>query len=309
MSDFLPPTGPPPPKVPEGWKAIYNTEYKEWFYVNTYTKVSTWDKPSSPALPPSSSEHLPPSGPPPSYTGSGPPTTTEKDPTNKNNPFTKDTPQPHDLDADEAFARKLQAEEDARANPTTAASKPGGNTPDARGASSDYYNNSGPSNSNLQPPYGSAPGLEPEQGSSGTGKSSKSGGLLGKLLGKATGRMSGAGAGASGAAAYGHPQQQGYGYGGGYGQQQQGYGPQQPGYGPGYGQQAPPRKSGGMGMLGAGALGVGGGLLAGGLLAEGLDHDDNNGYGNDGGYGSDGGYGGGGGDDYGGGDFGGGGDF
>jgi hypothetical protein len=35
MSDsFAPPSGPPPPKVPEGWKAVWNNEYKEWFYVS-----------------------------------------------------------------------------------------------------------------------------------------------------------------------------------------------------------------------------------------------------------------------------------
>ena len=30
MADFLPPSGPPPPKVPEGWKAVWNEQYKEW---------------------------------------------------------------------------------------------------------------------------------------------------------------------------------------------------------------------------------------------------------------------------------------
>lgn len=31
MNEFAPPTGPPPPKVPEGYKAVWNAEYKEWF--------------------------------------------------------------------------------------------------------------------------------------------------------------------------------------------------------------------------------------------------------------------------------------
>jgi hypothetical protein len=31
MSEFLPPTTPPPPKVPEGWKAVWNDQYKEWY--------------------------------------------------------------------------------------------------------------------------------------------------------------------------------------------------------------------------------------------------------------------------------------
>lgn len=30
MADFLPPSGPPPPKVPEGWKAVWDEQYKEW---------------------------------------------------------------------------------------------------------------------------------------------------------------------------------------------------------------------------------------------------------------------------------------
>lgn len=31
MSDFAVPAGPPPPKVPEGWKAVFNDQYKEWY--------------------------------------------------------------------------------------------------------------------------------------------------------------------------------------------------------------------------------------------------------------------------------------
>jgi hypothetical protein len=30
MADFDAPPGPPPPKVPEGWVARYNEQYKEW---------------------------------------------------------------------------------------------------------------------------------------------------------------------------------------------------------------------------------------------------------------------------------------
>ena len=31
MADFVaPPPGPPPPKVPEGWVARWNDQYKEW---------------------------------------------------------------------------------------------------------------------------------------------------------------------------------------------------------------------------------------------------------------------------------------
>lgn len=31
MADFMSPSGPPPPKVPEGWKAQWNDQYKEWY--------------------------------------------------------------------------------------------------------------------------------------------------------------------------------------------------------------------------------------------------------------------------------------
>jgi len=30
MADFEAPQGPPPPKVPEGWVARWNDQYKEW---------------------------------------------------------------------------------------------------------------------------------------------------------------------------------------------------------------------------------------------------------------------------------------
>lgn len=34
MNEYAPPSGPPPPKVPEGYKAVWNADYKEWFYVS-----------------------------------------------------------------------------------------------------------------------------------------------------------------------------------------------------------------------------------------------------------------------------------
>ncbi|KAI4221761.1 MAG: hypothetical protein L6R36_006655, partial [Xanthoria steineri] len=68
MADFAPPSGPPPPRVPEGWKAQWNEQYHEWFYVNLHTKVSQWDLPTQPAYP---SSDAPPPGAPPGYSGSG----------------------------------------------------------------------------------------------------------------------------------------------------------------------------------------------------------------------------------------------
>lgn len=37
------------PDVPAGWKAVFNNEHQEWFYVNIYTNTSTWSKPTQPA--------------------------------------------------------------------------------------------------------------------------------------------------------------------------------------------------------------------------------------------------------------------
>ncbi|KAI9748491.1 MAG: hypothetical protein M1815_003209 [Lichina confinis] len=63
-----PPSGPPPPtNLPEGWKAVYDERYHEWFYVNLYTKKSQWDRPTHPAEP--DYAHAPPNSPPPSYAG------------------------------------------------------------------------------------------------------------------------------------------------------------------------------------------------------------------------------------------------
>jgi len=300
MSDFVPPSGPPPPKVPEGWKAVWNNEYKEWFYVNIYTKRSQWDKPTEPIYPPNNDA---PPGPPPGYAG-GP-----SDPVSdtKHNPY--DTT---NTESDEALARRLQAEEDARALGST-----------SRNAQQDYINTPMPEGTSSSPFQQELPPRE-----------QKSKGLLGKFFGKSSSSGSnqyrppqspynqGGGYGSPG---YGSPSPQpGYGqpaYGqpgyqqppyGGY--PQQGYPPQgyaQPGYGqPGYGQpgygggyqQQRPQKSGGLGTAGGAALGLGGGLVGGMLLEHALDGGDGD-HGGDGGDGGDGGGGYGGGDDGGGGDF------
>ncbi|OIW27478.1 hypothetical protein CONLIGDRAFT_432408 [Coniochaeta ligniaria NRRL 30616] len=106
MADFEAPSGPPPPKVPEGWIARWNEQYKEWFYVNTYTKKSQWDKPTEPARPPQDDV---PAGPPPSYNQGSTPAPTDA----KHNPYT--TSRSNTETEDERLARQLQAEEDARA--------------------------------------------------------------------------------------------------------------------------------------------------------------------------------------------------
>ncbi|KAK8160430.1 hypothetical protein BKA80DRAFT_275045 [Phyllosticta citrichinensis] len=296
MADFAPPPGPPPPKVPEGWKAQWSDQYKEWFYVNIYTKKSQWDKPTEPIYsPPDAAE---PDGPPPSYSSGGDakPAPSEKSGLGSNNPWGPGASSSHpDISEDERLARQLQAEEDARAR----GGGSGNGTPAAhRGASDGYYGAPGAQGGYGQPsPYGQSE-LPPRPEEKG-----KKGGFLGKLLGKASGSS-------------GHHQQQPH-YGGGYPTQQNyyggapqgqyGYAPQQGYYGQGgypqqqYVQQRP-HKSGGMGAGGAAALGVGGGLLGGMLLADAIDDHEDHAY--DQGYedGQDNDFGGGG-DDFGGGDF------
>lgn len=289
MADFAPPSGPPPPRVPAGWKAIWNAEYKEWFYVNIYTKQSQWEMPTMPAM--EAHGDVPPSGGPPGYVaGANAPVGAGMD--------TKRFPG----ESDEAMARRLQAEE------TAARDRGHGDNYYGQGNPSQYGQNTGPSY--MQSGYPGGPPAGAYNQSSGLGGAS-GGGLLGKLKSKL---MSGPAGGSQGLGG-GYPQQQ---HGGGYPQQgyggypQQGYGgyPQQ-GYG-GYGQQGmygmPAKKKAGMGVGGAAALGVGGGLLGGAMLANAMGDHEHGGYGEGyggGSSGSDGGGFGGGGDDFGGGDFGG----
>ncbi|EXJ91922.1 hypothetical protein A1O3_00472 [Capronia epimyces CBS 606.96] len=294
MADYVPPPGPPPPRVPEGWKAVFNTQYKEWFYVNLYTKESTWEKPTEPARRPNSNlEDAPPSGAPPSYSaGSNAPNVSDtKHGFESNNPYNS---QRQGDETDEQLAQRLQDEENKR----------------TRGAADDFYTSGGasgtPNASGIQGGYPGAPSPLPQRPESG-GSGGRSKGFFGKLLGKSSSSHSPypaqQGNYAPQPAGYGQGYPQGYGPGPGYGgYPQQGYGgyPQQ-GYPPaaGYGGYGggggypPKRTGGGIGAGGAAALGLGGGLLGGMMLGEAMD-------------GGDGGDGGG---DYGGGDDGGGGDF
>ncbi|KAI5205521.1 hypothetical protein AUEXF2481DRAFT_383967 [Aureobasidium subglaciale EXF-2481] len=287
MADYAPPPGPPPPQVPEGWKAQWNDQYKEWFFVNLYTKQSQWEKPTEPAYP--SSGGAPPGAPPGYDSNHSQHMGAEKSGYGSNNPYGSSIHSggsAHNVNDDEALARKLQAEEEARARQT-------GQSGTRTGASDNYYSSATPS----QPQYSND--LPPRDQDRGKSK----GGLLGKLLGKASSSSSRPNQG------YG---QQGYPSGGmmgggGYGMPQQHYGgyPQQ-GYG-GYPPQQmygqPQRRTGGGLGGGAGmALGAGAGLLGGAMLMNGIDNMEDNAY--EQGYDN-----GGGGDDYGGGDDGGGGDF
>lgn len=331
MADYAPPTGPPPPKAPEvpaGWVARWNDQYKEWFYVNVYTKKSQWDKPTVPVFP---VDENAPTDPPPGYEhGTGPaPTDTKKNPYEDRSHLSHPAGSSSAQDDDAKLAAKLQAEEDAKAR--------GGPTPPAgyaAGGAADSYAQ-GHTGGQAQDSFPSD--LPPRDGSRG----SKDRGFLGKLFGKGKNPQGGQASYGGG----GYPQQQqnyyqspppqqyggypqqgppmGGGYGGGYGQPGYGGGyPQQGGYGGyppqggyqqgGYQQQQQQqgKRPGGSGMgmgLAGGALGLGAGVLGGVLIADAIqDHDQheyqegyqdaqNNDYG--------------GGGDYGGGDFDGGGDF
>ncbi|EEP79234.1 conserved hypothetical protein [Uncinocarpus reesii 1704] len=71
---FAPPSGPPPPPVPEGWRAQYSDAYRQWYYVDLSTGVSQWDPPTMPTESVAQPPVRPPaasSSPPPSYEASG----------------------------------------------------------------------------------------------------------------------------------------------------------------------------------------------------------------------------------------------
>ncbi|CAD0094154.1 unnamed protein product [Aureobasidium vineae] len=161
----------------------------------------------------------------------------------------------HNVNDDEALARKLQAEEEARARQP-------GQSGARSGASDNYYSSGTPqyqSQSQSQPHYESQPQYSNELPPRDQDRGKSKGGLMGKLLGKVSGSSSrppqGYGqqgypsGGMMGGGGYGMPQQQYGGY------PQQGYGgyPQQQMYG------QPQRKTGG-------GMGMGGMALAGGAV-------------------------------------------
>jgi hypothetical protein len=185
MDDFAPPTGPPPPRAPEvpaGWAARWNEQYKEWFYVNLYTKQSQWDKPTQPVFP---AEDAPPPGAPPGYApGSAPiPTDTKKTP--YENPADSHGTSSQHISEDERLAQQLQDEENARARGAPGGAQP----PPGYGSASPY-----PQSNN---PYAPSPSPSQNNNSGGYGQQSSSpfpqdlpprdksksgGGFLGKLL-------------------------------------------------------------------------------------------------------------------------------
>ncbi|KIV99047.1 uncharacterized protein PV09_09220 [Verruconis gallopava] len=290
MADFAPPAGPPPPQIPQGWKAVWNEQYKEWFYVNTFTKKSQWEKPTEPVYGPPDDE--PPEDAPPGYDHSQTkPVGPEKSGAVSSNTtggqlFAGDgaagSSSHVDTSGDEEFARKLQEEENARLGGSVQG------PPGDRGEADNYYNQ-GPGAGGPAPygqqsggPYGSqspAP-YDPSQISqnqsavpSADARGKSKGGFLGKLLGKAKGSSQ------QPAYAQQYPQQ-GY----NYGSPQPGYGyPPQQGYYAQGGypvQQARPQRHG-LGAGSAAALGVGGGLLGGVLLADAMDGGDGGDFGGD----------------------------
>ncbi|KAL9069714.1 MAG: hypothetical protein Q9157_006064 [Trypethelium eluteriae] len=226
MADYLPPT--------------------EWFYVNLYTKKSQWDRPTEPAHDDSGSSAAPPPYAPGQSTPLGP----EKGSLSSNNPYGSSS----SAESDEAMARRLQAEEDARSH----------GRPLSRGAADSYYSQSGPPAGYAPSPHQSAnydQDLPPRP----EGKK----GFLGKILGKSS---------SSSHPQQGYPPQQQQ-YYQGPPQGQYGYQPQQGYYGQGgyppqqqyMQQQQAQRRHGGLGTGGALALGGGAGLLGGLALGEAMD--------------------------------------
>ena len=209
--------------------------------MNLYTKKSQWDKPTEPAEDVSSSS----AGPPPYAPGDSKPLGHEKGGLGSNNPFGSGNTQ-----SDEALARRLQAEEDARAQ----------GRPLSRGAADTYYNqaSASPGYGQQQAPANYGQDLPPRP----EGKK----GFLGKLLGKSSSSSS------PSHYQQGYPPQQQQ-YYQGPPQGQYGYQPQQGYYGQGYPpqQQAPGKTHGGLGAGGGLALGAGAGLLGGMALGEAFD--------------------------------------
>ncbi|CAF9908261.1 MAG: hypothetical protein GOMPHAMPRED_006114 [Gomphillus americanus] len=265
MAD-APPPGPPPPRVPEGWKAVWNAQYNEWFYVNHFTKASQWEKPTEPARDPNSSGAAPPHSPPPSYLPSSANTTTANEKENPNNPYNQSHAK-QNVDADARYAAQLQAEENAR----LANARPTSSTGGSRGAADSFYNQPSGNNSGYggQQNYQGSPSSPPGYGQQQQGAPQQDGkrGLFSKLLGKSSHPQY-----SQQPQGYGQPQYppQGQYYGQGYPPQQSYYGPPQPQY-----QQAP-QKSGGIGAGGA-LLGAGAGLVGGALLMDAFeDHEQYN---------------------------------
>ncbi|KAF6232184.1 hypothetical protein HO173_009567 [Letharia columbiana] len=196
MADFIPPSGPPPPKVPEGWKAQWNDQYKEWFYVNIHTKQSTWDRPTSPVYPTAAGA---PPGPPPSYPGAGNTTAGGSStypagagantyPPEKglgsNNPYggPQGASSHQDLDEDARYAQQLQAEEDARAR---AAGRPTSSEALDRGESDSYYQGGAQQGGAYGQGQGQSPSYDAQQlPPRDAGKKGGLGGFLSKLGGR-----------------------------------------------------------------------------------------------------------------------------
>ncbi|OJD10670.1 hypothetical protein ACJ73_09727 [Blastomyces percursus] len=299
---FAPPSTPPPPRVPDGWKTQFDDRYKEWYYINLKTGVSQWEPPPLPdALPPSYDEAATPT---PSdatssaavtgkaATGDVKRTSTislsastplELGSNNPYNPARQRSPSGPEartstddkmIAEDAKLAAKLQAEEDERAQQERDQDQ------------QTFAGSPQPQSQTLSPPPHETKRSRSKSGS----------GFLGKLINKASSKVHHGASSSPGNGSgfvsphhhqqpYHHQQQQQqyqpyqgpysapYGYNGHPAGGTGLYGPKQPYM---YGQ--PPRqrrRMGGMGPGGAAALGLGGGLLGGAMLANAIgDHHD-----------------------------------
>ncbi|KAN0072576.1 WW domain protein [Elaphomyces granulatus] len=248
---FAPPTGPPSPSVPRGWKAQYDGNYKQWFFVNLNTGVSQWEAPSEPA-PDKDDVLAAPNDPPPAYEQSGTAVSGDlKTPLASNNPYIHpetisnngsnttnkgDGNSTQSVEEDARLAAQLQAQENARAvSPNNQAS--GSCAGNASGATV------------LPEPSALSPMSSQDQP---RGKSS-GGGFFSKLLGRSSSSNKPSGQydqysypqGGGGS----RPQQSGYGNGSG---SHTGYYPAAGGYGGGGGYAAPGPAAGYQGYPGGG---------------------------------------------------------
>lgn len=229
------------PQVPEGWAVRWNDEYKEWFYVNVYTKKSQWDKPTHPVYAGGA-----PSDAPPSYQSSS-----------------------AELPAREPkktglFGRKKSSTQPGGPDPY-APDHDHYPEPQRSQMNSGYQGQQGPSynSGDYQSDYNDN-GMYDDYGNSNNNVQGR--GMMGRM-----GRLGGLG-GLGGGGRYGGG---GYnsGYGGGYNSYNNGY---NSGYGGGYGGGLGGRMGGrmgnGMSPMAAGGLGLAGGLVGGMLLEDVIDH-------------------------------------
>ncbi|GAT26038.1 hypothetical protein RIB2604_02006180 [Aspergillus luchuensis] len=103
---------PPPPSVPEGWKAEFDHRYQAWYYINIHTRQSHWERPDQPALP--AGPVPPPAGAPPSRETA---TTTTTTTTTHDRPVGQGGPNPDDHNLPEVYTPQPASQSAYAPNP------------------------------------------------------------------------------------------------------------------------------------------------------------------------------------------------